>query len=89
MLSSVAKWLGEFALSWLFNWLTTRYKLKQKINKVKGFNLFGKIPVKFEKVRYNNLDFIVQEMEGHKILSVKIIINEVKPEENAAKAKTR
>ncbi len=53
------------------------------------FNLFGKIPVNFEKVRYNNLDFIVQEMEGHKILSVKIIINEVKPEENAAKAKTR
>jgi magnesium and cobalt transporter len=52
------------------------------------FNLFGKIPVKFEKVRYGNLDFIVQEMEGHKILSVKLIINEVKPQENAAQEST-
>ncbi len=52
------------------------------------FNLFGKIPAKFEKVRHENLDFIVQEMEGHKILSVKIIINKAKPEENAAKANT-
>jgi CBS domain containing-hemolysin-like protein len=52
------------------------------------FNLFGKIPAKFEKVKYDNLDFIVQEMEGHKILSVKIIINEAKPEENAAEANT-
>ena len=39
------------------------------------FNLFGKIPAKFEKVSYRNLDFIIQEMEGHKISTVKLIIN--------------
>jgi CBS domain containing-hemolysin-like protein len=37
------------------------------------FDLMGKIPVKFEKVSYQNLDFIIQEMEGHKIKTVKII----------------
>jgi CBS domain containing-hemolysin-like protein len=42
------------------------------------FDLFGKIPVKFEKVSYQNLDFVVQEMEGHKIRSVKVI---ARPEE--------
>ena len=46
------------------------------------FNLFGKIPVKFEKVGYNNLDFIVHDMEGHKISTVKIVI---KKEENNKK----
>lgn len=43
------------------------------------FELFGKIPVKFEKVRYRNLDFIIQEMEGHKIRTVKVV---VRPEED-------
>jgi magnesium and cobalt transporter len=37
------------------------------------FDLFGKIPVKFEKVSFQNLDFIIQEMEGHKIKSVKVV----------------
>ena len=37
------------------------------------FDLFGKIPVNFEKVSYNQYDFIVQEMEGQKIKSVKIV----------------
>jgi CBS domain containing-hemolysin-like protein len=36
------------------------------------FDLFGKIPVKYEKTVYNGIDFIIQEMEGHKILKVKI-----------------
>jgi magnesium and cobalt transporter len=36
------------------------------------FDLMGKIPVKFEKVSYENLDFIIQEMDGHKIKTVKI-----------------
>ncbi|MDD7417606.1 MAG: hemolysin family protein [Treponemataceae bacterium] len=40
------------------------------------FDLFGKIPVKFEKVSWNNFDFIVQDMEGHRINLVKIIDNE-------------
>ena len=37
------------------------------------FSLLGKIPVKFEKVSYDGLDFIIQEIDGHKIKSVKVI----------------
>lgn len=37
------------------------------------FDLFGKIPVKFEKVTYGNADFIIQDMDGHKIKTVKIV----------------
>jgi CBS domain containing-hemolysin-like protein len=36
------------------------------------FDLFGKIPVKYEKTVYRETDIIVQEMDGHKIKSVKI-----------------
>ncbi len=45
------------------------------------FDLFGKIPVKFEKVSYENLDFIVQDMDGHKIRTIKVV---VRPEEDEA-----
>ncbi|GHV87646.1 hemolysin [Spirochaetia bacterium] len=38
------------------------------------FDLLGKIPVKFEKAVYGDMDFIIQDMEGHKINTVKIII---------------
>ena len=37
------------------------------------FDLFGKIPVKFEKTVWNNFDFIIQDMEGHRINVVKLI----------------
>lgn len=37
------------------------------------FDLFGKIPVKFEKTSWNDYDFIVQEMEGHKVNTIKVI----------------
>lgn len=37
------------------------------------FDLFGKIPVKFEKVTYKGIDFIIQDMDGHKIKTVKIV----------------
>jgi CBS domain containing-hemolysin-like protein len=37
------------------------------------FELFGKIPVKYEKAVYGDYDFIIQDMEGHKINSVKIV----------------
>jgi CBS domain containing-hemolysin-like protein len=37
------------------------------------FDLFGKIPVKYEKAVYGNYDFIIQDMEGHKINTVKIV----------------
>jgi CBS domain containing-hemolysin-like protein len=39
------------------------------------FDLFGKIPVKYEKAVYKGTDFIVQDMDGHKINTVKIVIN--------------
>jgi len=38
------------------------------------FDLFGKIPVKFEKVNLDNVDFIIQDMDGHKIKTVKIVL---------------
>ena len=37
------------------------------------FDLFGKIPVKYEKVSWKNYDLIVQDMEGHRINLIKII----------------
>ncbi|MDR2785352.1 MAG: hemolysin family protein [Treponema sp.] len=37
------------------------------------FDLLGKIPVKYEKAVHENIDFIVQDMEGHKINTVKIV----------------
>jgi CBS domain containing-hemolysin-like protein len=37
------------------------------------FDLFGKIPVNNEKIEYKDYDFIIQEMDGHKINSIKIV----------------
>jgi len=37
------------------------------------FDLFGKIPVKNEKIEYRDYDFIIQEMDGHKINTIKIV----------------
>ena len=37
------------------------------------FDLFGKIPVKFEKVTLEKLDIIIQEVDGHKINKIKLI----------------
>lgn len=37
------------------------------------FDLFGKIPVRFEKVSYENVDFIIQSMDGHKINTIKVV----------------
>ena len=39
------------------------------------FDLFGKIPVKYEKVSWRNYDFIIQDMEGHRINTIKVIEN--------------
>jgi CBS domain containing-hemolysin-like protein len=44
------------------------------------FDLFGKIPVKYEKAVWDSHEFIVQDMEGHKINAVKIILNSSKEE---------
>jgi len=37
------------------------------------FDLFGKIPVKNEKITYKDYDFIIQDMDGHKINTIKIV----------------
>jgi CBS domain containing-hemolysin-like protein len=37
------------------------------------FDLFGKVPVKNEKINYKGYDFIIHEMDGHKINSIKIV----------------
>jgi len=37
------------------------------------FDLLGKIPVKYEKASWNNYDFIVQDMDGHRVNQIKII----------------
>jgi magnesium and cobalt transporter len=44
------------------------------------FDLLGKIPVKYEKTVFEGNDFIIQEMEGHKILTVKIVLHREKAE---------
>jgi CBS domain containing-hemolysin-like protein len=38
------------------------------------FELFGRIPASQEKISYGGIDFIVQEIEGHKINRVKIVL---------------
>jgi CBS domain containing-hemolysin-like protein len=38
------------------------------------FELFGKIPVRYEKIDYKSIEFVIQEMEGHKIKSIKIVL---------------
>lgn len=37
------------------------------------FDLFGRIPVKYEKINWNNWSFIVQDMEGHRINLIKVL----------------
>ena len=44
------------------------------------FDLFGKIPVKYEKAVWNNYDFIIQDMEGHKVNTIKIVLNKKEAE---------
>lgn len=44
------------------------------------FDLFGKVPVKYEKATWKNYDFIVQDIEGHRINVVKVVKNIEKEE---------
>ncbi len=44
------------------------------------FDLFGKIPARYEKVSWQTLDFVIQEMDGHKIGAVKILKKAEAPE---------
>ena len=41
------------------------------------FDLFGKIPVKYEKISRKGIDYIIQDMDGHKIKSVKVAAIEI------------
>ena len=36
-------------------------------------DLFGRIPVKYEKIEFKNFDFIIQDMEGHRVNLIKVI----------------
>ena len=42
------------------------------------FDLFGKIPVRYEKVTYEGINFIINNMDGHKIKTIKIELNSEK-----------
>jgi magnesium and cobalt transporter len=44
------------------------------------FDLFGKIPVKFEKVGYGPANFIIQDMDGHKIKTIKVVKKAEEPD---------
>ena len=53
------------------------------------FDLFGKIPVKYEKISWKKFDFIVQDMEGHRINVIKVILrNEDARPDSAAESRT-
>ena len=45
-------------------------------------DLFGRIPVKYEKIEYENFDFIVQDMEGHRVNLIKVIKKQVETTDN-------
>lgn len=45
------------------------------------FDLFGRIPARNEKKSWRSLDFVVQDMDGHRIETVKIIRRPEAPEE--------
>ncbi|NCN04608.1 MAG: HlyC/CorC family transporter [Spirochaetales bacterium] len=40
------------------------------------FDLFGKIPVRYEKVTLGAITFVIQETDGHKIRTIKIMVQE-------------
>jgi CBS domain containing-hemolysin-like protein len=46
------------------------------------FDLFGKIPSRYEKVSWQDLDFIIQDMDGHKIKTVKIVRRQEQDEDD-------
>ncbi|MCQ2593040.1 MAG: hemolysin family protein [Treponema sp.] len=41
------------------------------------FDLFGTVPVQLEKASWKNYDFIVQELEGHRINVIKVVRNNI------------
>ncbi|WGK69349.1 hemolysin family protein [Candidatus Haliotispira prima] len=45
------------------------------------FSRLGKIPSRYERVCYENAEFVVQKLEGHRIESVKVILHEAESSE--------
>jgi CBS domain containing-hemolysin-like protein len=45
------------------------------------FDLFGKIPARYEKASWKAWDFVIQEMDGHRITSVKMVRRPEEPGE--------
>lgn len=60
-----------------FNELLSQELSEEDYDTMGGFvyDLFGKIPACYEKVSDNNIDYIVQTMEGNKIKSIKVVLN--------------
>ncbi len=61
-----------------FNELLSLHLPDEEIDTIGGFvySIFGKIPVCYEKVNYQALDFIIQTMVGNKIKSVKVVVQD-------------
>lgn len=51
---------------------------QEEFDTLGGFvlDLFGKIPVKYEKMTWNNYDFIIQDMDVHRIDMIKIVCHD-------------
>ncbi|HPE36952.1 MAG TPA: transporter associated domain-containing protein, partial [Spirochaetales bacterium] len=46
------------------------------------FDLFGKIPARYEKVAWRDYDFVIQEMDGHSISAIKVLRRQDAPDES-------
>lgn len=53
---------------------------QEEFDTLGGFvlDLFGKIPVKYEKMTWNNYDFIIQDMDVHRIDMIKVVCHDNK-----------
>lgn len=51
---------------------------QEEFDTLGGFvlDLFGKIPVKYEKMTWNNYDFIIQDMDVHRIDMIKVVFHD-------------
>lgn len=51
---------------------------QEEFDTLGGFvlDLFGKIPVKYEKMAWNNYDFIIQDMDVHRIDMIKVVCHD-------------
>lgn len=51
---------------------------QEEFDTLGGFvlDLFGKIPVKYEKMTWNNYDFIIQDMDVHRIDMIKVVCHD-------------